>query len=525
MDGAGSPLIAALRNPDAYPHPVATPIRVAETHISWVLLTGAHAYKIKKPLRLSFLDYSTLERRRLCCEEETRLNRRYAPDLYEGVAVICGTPAVPRVDGAGPVIEYAVRMKQFDPAAELDALLARSLVPPAELAGLGRRIAAFHALAAPVDQTQSHGLPERVHRVTLDNFTELLRLPESRSWSIQLEALEQWVNDRYAQSHASMRERRKAGRVRECHGDLHCGNVVRWQGMLVPFDGIEFDPALRFIDVVSDLAFLTMDLAVRRRPVLRHAVLQSWTEASGDFAGLPLLPYFEVYRALVRAKVAALRAQQSPADGAERASAIRDARSYLDWATVRTQRRAAALVLTCGLSGSGKTWLARAIAGELEALHIRSDVERKRLAGLAPLEDSKSPPDAGIYTLDFNRRTYSRLLDGARAALQGGENVIVDAAFLRRSERMSLLALAREMSAPATILHCQAPVDVLQRRVAARAETKQDASEAGVAVLARQPGYWEDFDALEVPHVVSVDTTAPDAVRTTVARLRAAAGT
>ncbi|MGB5101918.1 MAG: AAA family ATPase [Steroidobacteraceae bacterium] len=523
MDGTGSPLIAALRSPDAYPHPVVTPIRVAETHISWVLLTGELAYKVKKPLRLSFLDYSTLERRRLCCEEETRLNRRYAPDLYEGVAVVCGTPEAPRVDGTGPVIEYAVRMKQFDPAAELDALLASSLVPPGELAELGRHIARFHEVAAPVDAAESHGLPERVHRVTLDNFTELLRLPESRQWSAQLDALEQWVNDRYAQSHALLRERRKAGRVRECHGDLHCGNVVRWQGTLVPFDGIEFDPALRYVDVVSDLAFLTMDLAARRRPALRHAVLQSWTEASGDCAGLPLLPYFEVYRALVRGKVAALRAQQAPAHGADREGAIRDARRYLDWATTRTQRRPAALMLTCGLSGSGKTRLSRALAAELDALHLRSDVERKRLAGLAPLEDSKSPPDAGIYTPDFNRRTYTRLLECARAGLQGGENVIVDAAFLRRSERMSLLALARDMSAPATILHCQAPDDVLRRRVAARADAKQDASEAGVAVLERQPGYWEEFDALELPHVLGVDTTATDAVQATAARLRSTA--
>ncbi|HSG65428.1 MAG TPA: hypothetical protein VLD39_10520, partial [Gammaproteobacteria bacterium] len=238
-------MIDALRSPDAYPHPVVMPIGVAETHISWVLLTGERAYKIKKPLRLSFLDYSTLERRRLCCEEEARLNQRYAPDLYEGVAVIRGTPEAPRIDGPGPVIEYAVRMKQFDPAAELDALLGSSLVRPTELAELGRHIARFHEGAAPVDETQSYGLPERVHRVTLDNFTELLRLPESRRWQAQLDVLEQWVNDRYAQSHALLRERRKAGRVRECHGDLHCGNVVRWHGSLVPFDGIEFDPALR----------------------------------------------------------------------------------------------------------------------------------------------------------------------------------------------------------------------------------------------------------------------------------------
>ncbi len=520
MGEPSKPLIDGLLDADAYPHPVETPIRVAETHISWVLLTGTLAYKIKKPLRLSFLDYSTLERRHRFCVEETRLNGRYAPDLYLGVATITGTIESPRVDGTGPVLEYAVRMRQFDPADELDALLGSSIVPPADVAELGRAIAGFHADAQHVDLAEPHGLPERVHRVTLDNFTELCRLPEARPWSAPLDALEEWLNDRYSRLHSLMRERRKAGRVRECHGDLHCANVVRWRGRLVPFDGIEFDPALRYIDVMNDLAFLTMDLAARGRPRLRHAVLQAWVETSGDFAGLPLLPYFEAYRALVRGKVAALRALQSPIGSPGREGAIASARRYVDWATERTRRHPPALILTCGLSGSGKTWLAAGLSCDLDALHLRSDVERKRLAGLAPLEDSRSPPDAGIYTLEFNTRTYARLLECARAALLGGEAVIVDAAFLRRAERHSLLALARELSLPATILHCQAPAGELRRRVAERAQAKRDASEADLGVLERQPGYWEDFDETERPHVVAVDTTAPDVRQGTARQLR-----
>jgi hypothetical protein len=263
-----------------------------------------------------------------------------------------------------------------------------------------------------------------------------------------------------------------------------------------------------------------MDLDARGRPDLRHAVLQAWAEALGDFGGLPLLPYFEVYRALVRAKVAALRALQSPGDDPARESAIDSAAHYLDWATARTRRPPPALILTCGLSGSGKTWLARGLSAELQALHVRSDVERKRLAGFSPLEDSRSPPDGGIYTPDFNKRTYARLLDCARDSLHGGESVIVDAAFLRREERASLLTLARSASVPATILHCRAPIDVMRQRVAARGRAGQDPSEAGLDVLARQPGYWEDFDELELPHVIPVDTTAPAAVQATAALLR-----
>ena len=520
MNPAANPLIEGLRSAAAYPHPVVRPIRVAETHISWVLLTGSIAYKIKKPVRLSFLDYSTLDRRRHFCEEETRLNARYAPDLYLGVAAIGGTTEAPRVDGDGPALEFAVRMRQFDPGEELDALLSADGVQAADLAELGRHVAEFHASARPADAAEPYGVPERVHRVTLDNFSELRLVPEARQWTERLQVLEDWVGRAHVRVRSLMQERRDGGRVRECHGDLHCANVVRWHGALLPFDGIEFDPALRFIDVTNDLAFLTMDLAARGRSDLRHAVLQSWTEGLGDFAGLPLLPYYETYRALVRAKVAGLRALQSGKGDPERRAALDSALRYLEWAAARTRRRPPMLILTCGLSGSGKTWLAHGVAAQLGALHLRSDVERKRLAGLAPLEDSKSPPDAGIYTLDFNTRTYARLRDGAHAALQGGEDVIVDAAFLRRAERVSLLGLAQELSVRSSILHCQAPAEVLRHRVAERARAKRDPSEAGLGVLERQPGYWEDFAEAERPHVLSVDTTAPDALQTTIAQLR-----
>jgi hypothetical protein len=369
-----------------------------------------------------------------------------------------------------------------------------------------------------------------------------------------------------------MRERRAQGRVRECHGDLHCGNVVRWAGVLTPFDGIEFDPALRFIDVANDLAFLTMDLEMRGRgdlhcgnvvrwagtltpfdgiefdpalrfidvvndiafltmdlaerghAELRRSVLQAWAESLGDWQGLPLLPYYEAYRALVRAKVDALRALQLDPRAPARTAAIADCVRYLEWATARVRARRPALLITCGLSGSGKTWLARQLATRLNALHVRSDVERKRLAGLAAHEASRSPPDAGIYTLEFNELTYRRLHDCAAAALAGGEPTIVDAAFLRGPERQRFLALAQQRDLPFAIVHCRAPDAVLRDRVAARTAARDDASEAGLDVLARQPGYWEPFVSEEQPHVVEVDTSEPTAVATAVQALAARAG-
>jgi hypothetical protein len=516
-------LIGRLLSPEAYPHAVVTPIRVAETHISWVLLTGAYAYKLKKPIRLSFLDYSTLERRRTCCEEEVRLNRRYAPALYLGVATIGGSAAAPRIDGPGAALEYAVRMRQFDPRDELNALIAARSVDVTEIAALGAHVARFHVAAERVPSGSPFGRPETVHQVTLDNFAELWRLPEASRWADERRALESWVNEALERVRTRMQGRCDGGWVRESHGDLHCGNVVRWAGALTPFDGIEFNPALRFIDVANDLAFLTMDLALHGRDDLRHALLQAWTESLGDYAGLPLLPYFEVYRALVRAKVAALRALQEPAGSAEREAECATSARYLQWALARTRRAPPSLLLTCGLSGSGKTWIARALAAPLHALHVRSDVERKRLAGLGPLEDSRSPADGGIYTPEFTARTYARLHECAEDALRGGESVIVDAAFLKREERRRVLALAKELSVPAAILHCEAPPAVLRERVTSRGRSGHDPSEAGLAILERQPGFWEAFGDDERPHVVAVDTASPAAVSSSLESLRAAA--
>jgi len=510
-----------LRAPEAYPHAVVTPIRVVETHISLVLLTGTYAYKIKKPVRLSFLDYSTLAKRLACCEEELRLNRRYAPDLYLGVSTVGGPATAPRIDSGGEPIEYAVRMRQFDRHDELGELLATRGVDAAELAALGEHVARFHSSAAPVVATSTFGTAGAVRKIILDNFASLRSLPEAAQWQETVQALEQWVELTHGRLQTLIGRRRDSGLVRECHGDLHCGNVVRWKGALTPFDGIEFDPALRFIDVANDIAFLTMDLAMHDRHDLRRAVLQAWTQTLGDFGGLPLLPYFETYRALVRAKVAALRALQEQSGSRERSMECGAATRYLAWANGRARRPPPCLVLTCGLSGSGKTSLARAVAVPLRALHVRSDVERKRLAGLGPLDDSRSPLDGGIYSRDFTQRTYARLQDCAASALQGGESVIVDAAFLKRDERRDMLGLAQRMAVPFAILHCAAPLAVLRERLESRSRSGSDSSEAGVAILARQPGYWEDFDDEERAKVVAVDTTAPDAAAGALDELRA----
>jgi aminoglycoside phosphotransferase family enzyme/predicted kinase len=519
--GPGDSLIDALRDPGAYSHPVATPVRVVETHVSWILLTGPYAYKIKKPLKLSFLDYSTVARRARFCGEELRLNRRLAPELYVDVVPIGGTPAAPRVgDTRGPALEYAVRMIQFDTREELDVLIEANAVATAEIATLGARLAQFHATAAQTPPGESYGSATAVHRVTVDNFAELVALAAATGASEALEPLRRIIESERDAAEPLLDARRAGGSVRECHGDLHCANVVRWNGLLTPFDGIEFDPALRYVDVVSDIAFLAMDLGARGRPDLRHALLNAWTEGLGDYAGIAVLPYFETYRALVRGKVALLRARQHGATDAAAAGVPPDAARYLHWAAAHEHKPAPLLIITCGLSGSGKTWLARQLAAAWPALHLRSDVERKRLAGLLPLADSRSAPDGGLYSREFNATTYRRLADCARGCLLGRESVIVDAASLRRTERRDLLAVGAAAGACAAILHCEAPREVLRQRVASRLAARNDASEADVALLDRQPSYWEPLGEDERALAIVVDTTSPDAYPDTLQRLR-----
>ena len=523
-EAARPALIEGLLRPAAYPHAVREPVGIAETHVSWVLLTGEFAYKVKKPLALSFLDYSTLERRRHFCEEEVRLNRRFAPDLYLACVPIGGSREAPRVGAAGPALEYAVQMRQFDPRQELGHLVDGGQVTVGEIETLGRRIATIHATAQRVTAAEPWGEPDAVQRITTRNFPEIRALPEAAARSGALEALERWVAAEFARRQALMQRRRAAGHVRECHGDLHCGNVVRWSGELLPFDGIDFDPALRCIDVASDLAFLAMDLDSRGRPDLRAALLSGWLGTGGDCEALRLLPYYDVYRALVRAKVASLQASQATPGSRPRTAAVATMNRYLDCALRRTQPSTPLLLVTCGFSGSGKSWLSLRLAAALPALRLRSDVERKRLAGLAPLASSRSAPGGGLYTQEFTARTYGRLHDCARSSLLGGESIVLDAAYLRRAERAAALDVARECGADGLILHCDAPVETLRARVAERQRLARDPSEADVAVLERQLGFWEPFDDAELSRLVAVDTGRASAVTLALAEIRRRTG-
>lgn len=431
-----------------------------ETHISWVLLAGAYAYKLKKPVTLPFLDYASLAQRRFFCHEELRLNRRCAPELYLDVVDLAGEPAV--------------KMRRFDEAQRLDRVCSRGDLTGAQLAQLARDLVAFQSgttIAAP-----AFGTPQSILADALENFDELERLLPVEA--ALLKRLRDWTTAEWQRRTPDFARRHAAGRVREGHGDLHLGNLVLLDERVVPFDGIEFSAGLRCIDVASEIAFTLLDLLDHGRPGLAHWLLDAWLSWSGDFDAPTVLRFYLVYRAMVRAKVAALQERAPEAAG------------YLAIASRLTIPPVPTLTITCGPSGCGKTFETSRLLASADFLHtvrIRSDVERKRLFDLAPDSDS----GGAIYTPEATARTYARLAGLAEAILRAGWSVIVDAAFLKRAERAGFRALAHREGSAFHLIAPQASREELARRILAR---RNDASEATVAIMEQQLRWFESPD-------------------------------
>jgi len=508
--------IEDLMHPEAFPHRVESPA-LRETHISWVILTGPFAYKIRKPVKFDFIDASTLQQRRHYCEEEVRLNRRLAPELYVDVVPIGYADGRLVVGAKGPAIEYAVRMRQFDASSELPSLLARRAVDEGDLAALGELLADFHLKAAAAPRDDAIGHTRRMFDAVLGNLQQLSVHAGPGEATQKLKRLIDWTHENARALEVSFQSRERSGFIRECHGDLHAENIVRMQQRLVPFDCIEFDPALRRIDVISDVAFLVMDLASHDRPDLAFALLSRYLEVTGDYDGVRLLPFYAVYRALVRAKVDAMSAEHVPSRAAEFRERLQ---RRLDAAATWMSPGRPRLILMHGPSGSGKSWLSQRLVPAVRALRIRSDLERKRLAGITPELAAAAPVRKGIYSPEFGDRTYARLADCAEACLLAGISVIVDAAFLDQDDRELFRTLAQRMRVPVAIVACQADPQTLAIRLEERAGRK-DASDANLSVLDAQLREITAFTLEEQQRVVAIDTDAPHPVERAVTGIEA----
>ncbi|OFW18277.1 MAG: hypothetical protein A3H97_24000, partial [Acidobacteria bacterium RIFCSPLOWO2_02_FULL_65_29] len=446
------------------------------------------------------------ELRRRFCEEELRLNRRLAPQLYDAVVEIRGTPESPRIEGTGPVFEYAVKMREFPQDALASRLLAADRLGPRQIEQLAATIAAFHESATAAETGSAFGSPRTVLAPALQNFEQLLPLLATLEDRAVLAALREWTEREHRTRHALFEKRREGGAVRECHGDLHLGNIVLIDGKLIPFDCIEFNAELRWIDVMSEAAFLVMDLTDRRRPDLAFRFLNAYLELTADYGGLGILRFYLVYRAMVRAKVHCIRASQPGVLSAERTRLFAAGRDYLGLAQHFTRGARAAIVITHGLSGSGKTAISQSVAPHLGAIRIRSDVERKRLCGMGLLARSGSKVETGIYTQELTRATYERLAQLARTVTGAGYPAIVDGAFLRRWQRDLFRDLAGELGVPFAILDVCAPEPVLRARLTQRASSGGDASEADQAVLTHQLSTREPIADDEAREAVRVDS-------------------
>lgn len=500
-------LVESLQQTSAYPHETEG-VELIETHISWVLLTGRYVYKLKKAIELPFVDFSTLERRERFCRAELRLNRRLAPDYYLDVVTIGGTPDRPVVGGE-PAIEFAVKMRQFSAEGTADRLVERDAIDAEAVRTLADTVAAFHlGLEAQAGTT---GDP-----AALENLAELEALldPTRRE---RFGPVADWVRKELDAVASRLEHRRATGHVKECHGDLHLGNLACTDDTIVPFDALEFDVDLRTIDVADEAAFTAMDFMAHGREDLAYEFLNRYLEHTGDYDALAVLRYFLVKRALVRAKVNAIAAQQH-ADDADAAEA-RD--RYLALAASLVVPRRPLLAITRGLSGSGKTTVGDALIARLPALRVRSDLERKRLHGLSAAQSSGSGIGQDMYSRSADNTTYAALAGAAERALAASFDFIVDAAFLSRARRDAMRALAARLDARFVLLHVHAPEAVLRQRIAARHARGRDASEATSDVLDHQLRHQAPLADDESDDAVSIDTNTDVDYDALVDRLRA----
>lgn len=510
-------LIEGLQNSALYDHPV-DQFEVIETHISWVLLTGQYVYKIKKPVDFGFLDFSTLEKRRFYCEEELRLNRRLAPQLYLEVVTINGSEEQPELNGKSSIIEYAVKMRQFPQSSQLDHMLEQAGLDNAIMDKLADKVARFHLTSTSVDLDSVYGDIKHISQPVLENFTQARACIDDPVMVQRLNKLEQWSQQQLAVLTPFIELRKAQGYIRECHGDMHLRNIALWQDEIVLFDCIEFNKNFYWIDVMSEIAFLVMDLEDRQQGELAQHFLNRYLEITGDYIGLQVFLFYKVYRAMVRVKVAALRCAQEEATSDIFKQTWLELQQYINLAEEYIRPGTPCLIINFGLSGSGKSVGARLLAEKLPAIQLRSDVERKRLFNVAINDEVDATKEHMLYSSNATQQTYARLVDIARCLLEVDYSVIIDAANLKQWQRQLFIELARSVRVKHFIVAYHADESVLRQRVVERAQRNDDVSDATTEVLQNQMQSYEALTDEERLITIEIDTGQPldfDAIITT----------
>jgi aminoglycoside phosphotransferase family enzyme/predicted kinase len=488
-------LIEALSDPAAYPDPVGA-VEVRHTHISAVFLAGPHVYKVKKPVALGFLDFSTLEKRHHLCEEEVRLNRRLAPEVYLGVVPVTRDGTAVRVEGAGEVVEWAVKMRRLPEEATLLSRLDRGALTAERVEALARRVAAFHAEAAAGAHVMEFGRLAVVARNARENFEQSAPQVGTTLSRAVFDRLRTRTEEVLAEHGPLIEQRAERGVPRDTHGDLHLDHVYLFPDRpppadLVVIDCIEFNERFRYADPVADMAFLVMDLAFHGRRDLGRAFADAYFRAAGDEEGRALLPFYTAYRAAVRGKVEGFELGEQEVPEAEHRAALQRARAHwlLALGDLEAPGRRPCLVLVGGLPGTGKSTVSRGLAEQAGLVVIRSDVVRKELAGLAEADRPDAALRERLYSTEWTEKTYAECLRRAEVVWFEGGRVLVDANFRLEHQRHVLLEGAARWGVPALFLVCQASPEVVRRRLEGR---HGDASDADWATYQRLADQWEE---------------------------------
>ncbi len=497
MSRSSPHIVAALTDPGIYPHAVDR-VELVETHISWVFLAGDRVYKVKKPVDLGFLDFTTLERRRFFCEEEVRLNRRLTHDVYMGVVELNGRDAI-AFGGPGPTRDVAVMMKRLPHDRMLDELVRRGAAEPELVEELGRIVARFHAAAPTGGEIDDLGSLSTVSANWNENFAQTARLPPEVLPEEWRRTLSSWVRAFMGREAQRFADRVAAGRIRDCHGDLQAQHVCCTEQIQI-FDCIEFNHRFRYGDVAGEIAFLAMDLDRLGRPDLALRFLNAYLDASGDYDAVPLLDFYRAYRAFVRGKVLSFQIDERP----EAAAKSRDRFALALRYTAR--RDPPRLLITTGVIGSGKSTIAREVAARLGAIVVRTDALRKRLAGLALSERRQADFGEGLYSPDMALRTYTEAMALATKILGAGWPVVLDGAFSSAAQRSQAREAAARAGVPVAVLWCDAPDSVLADRLRRRAHDPGEVSDARLDLLPQHRAHYEPPD--REANVIRIDTTA-----------------
>ncbi|HXK16195.1 MAG TPA: AAA family ATPase [Polyangiaceae bacterium] len=499
----------ALLSPDAFPEAAPGRVERAQTHISWVFLLERDVYKVKRPVDLGFLDFRTLEKRRLACEAEIELNRRLAPTVYLGVVPIGRTTDESiHVNGPGQVIDWAVHMRRVPDAARADKLLEAGQLSHAHIDAIASRIADFHTQAPRSAQISVFGAPEYVAQNVRENFVQTKSQIERLLSKREAGELENWQRN-YLQDRAELFHRRvEDGRVRDGHGDLRLEHVYVEAGSITVLDCIEFNDRFRYADVCADIAFLSMDLEASGRVDLAELLLARYARYANDFDLYGLVDFYESYRAFVRAKVASFTAADETIDYQARERAWQQARRYalLALSAKRSPVVAPVVVAVGGMIASGKSTLAEQLGLELAAPIVDTDRIRKHLAGSLPTSKLPAPPFKGAYSLEASEKVYAELFRRARVVLDSGRPVVLEASFRTAAQRKSAQALARDHQLPFYFVECHAPAEVCSARLVERAKGSS-VSDGRTEIMTAFAQSFEPVTELPTSKHLRVDTT------------------